>query len=538
MSTPAPTIVFNLPRQTAQIAIPGTTEPQVARGITIPVASNPAVTNQEAHAERRKRNELRSQARFRENSLIMSEIASVEFSLMSSKEIDKIAVVNITDKSDNGPETVRSLKMGPHNDSQVCDTCSNDLKNCPGHYGKIVIPRIMHPLCIKSIEACLSSVCNSCSGLPLTREEMEQKGILRMRGEKRLQAIKELVKELRKTCTRYVGRTDVEPCKPNPIYLSVTENKEDYRLHYTWSEKDKRVFSLPPDTPSNAPADHQSIYKILNCISTTDAELLGFSGNSHPRNMIIDRLIVIPYCSRPDLTFGDKFQPDDFTFIYKEIVSKVIQYRQAKDNEAAAEIALKNVYYIISHLMKNDGKYHQGGRRVPNDVVKRLQGKSGIVRSNIMGKRVNFAGRTVIGPGHNMRVDQTGIPREMAKKLTRPVRVLELNRAELQAKYDAGDVKHITMQSGKWAGVRRSVTDAFRKEFVDYRLQIGDIVERMLQDGDIVLVNRQPTLHKQNILATRAVIIDDRIIRLNLSLTSPQNADFDGKRRHSLLFQL
>ena len=519
---------LGLSRQSAQAGIPGITEPRLVPGITIPLAPEVSSTGLDAPGERRRHKELRAQARLREESLILAEIKEVAFSLYSTKEIDELAVVNITSTNDHGPKTVRDPKMGPQTDSQVCETCSQNLKDCPGHYGKIVLPRLMHPLCVKTIEMTLSCVCNSCSGILASRADLEAAGILRMRGEKRLQAAKDLVKTMRKSCNRYSGRQDVVACGPNPTYLSINENKDRYRLYYSYTEKGPS-FPLPPDVPPNSEPDAKSIYKILNNISVTDAGLLGFAEESHPRNMIFERLLVPPYCARPDLTYADRFQPDDLTFIYKAIVSKVIEYNEQINNEAAMDIALTNLYWVITHLMKNDGKYAQGGRRVLTDIKKRIQGKGGIVRQNIMGKRVNFAGRTVIGPGHNLRVDQIGIPRLMAVKLTRPITVLDLNRAELQAKYEAREIKYITMKSGSSAGVRRAITESFEREFPYYRLQLGDVAERILQDGDVVLFNRQPTLHKQNIMAAHATIHDDRIIKLNLSHTSPQNADFDGR---------
>jgi DNA-directed RNA polymerase II subunit RPB1 len=521
-----------LTRRIEPIAVPGANPAQANTSLSIPVPPDNQrnTTNsgqvRPSYQTVKQQQQLRARARRREESLNLSEIESVEFSLYSTEEIDAHAVVNVSSPEEYGPGTVRDLKMGPHNKSQPCDTCSSDLDGCPGHYGKIIIPRLMHPLAVNSIILVLSCVCNSCGGLLVTRSEIEQAGINRLRDEKRLKAIKELVKKLSRNCQRYKDIPGARNCDPNPVYTSLKENKDDYRLAYTYPGGDKKTkYYRLPDVPLNS--DENSIYKILDAISETDAETLGFT-NTHPRNMIIERMVVIPWCARPDLFQGNRFHPDDLTTMYRDIVRDVKAYNDPKNSEAAKDADLRTLYWHIIRFMKNDGKYSQGGVKIYTDVKKRIQGKTAIVRANIMGKRVNFAGRTVIGPAAYLRVDQIGIPRLMAMKLTRPVKVNGMNRAELQEKLDSGKVIHIEMKNGPSAGFRQLISDSFRQRFPNYRLNLGDVVERMLEDGDLVLFNRQPSLHRHSILAAYAKIIDDRIVRINLSVTTPLNADFDG----------
>lgn len=461
--------------------------------------------------------------------MILSEIESVEFNLYSTAEIDEYAVVNVTNPEPYGSASVRDLKMGPHNESQPCDTCSSDMRGCPGHYGKIIIPRLMHPLAVNSIILTLSCVCNSCGGLLVNRAEIERAGINRLREEKRLQAIKDLVEKLGRRCKRYEGVPGYRQCEPQPRYHSYreyTKDKFEYRLPYSYAGKAKKtIYFRAPDVPIDS--TENSIYKILDAISQEDAITLGFT-DTHPRNMIIERMIVIPYCARSDVYQGDKFWPDDLTSMYQDIIKKARIYYDPNISEALKETTIRDLNFNITRFMKNDGSYTQGGVKVYVDVKKRIQGKTAIVRANIMGKRVNFAGRTVVGPGAYLRVDEVGIPRLMAVKLTRPIVVTDYNKEELQAKYDNNKVMHITMYGGHFSGQRVMVNDILRQRYPDYQLNEGDIVERMLEDGDLVLINRQPTLHKQNILACYAKIIDDRVVRINLSVTTPLNADFDG----------
>jgi len=513
--------VAGLARRFASISVPGITEPQIVSNITVPQApSDPPHGRTIAQRRNPQRfQQLRANARRREQQLPLLEIEAVDFNLYTTEEIDLYAVVNVTEPGDYGPGTVRDTRMGPYDDTIPCDTCSKDIRGCVGHMGKIILPQLMHPLAINDIILVLSCICNSCTKLLVTKSELDREGITRMTGHKRLQAIKELVKRLGRQCQQVASDPTIVKCDVNPIYAKPKDIKDDYLLAYTYpGRKDKTPFFKTPS----------EVYEILRHISDEDAQLLGFTQGSHPKDMIIDRLIVIPYCARPDLYQGEKFFPDDLTTMYMDIVKKVRQYNDPTIGEAEKTSHLKDLYFKVSHFMRNDGRYSQGNVKVYTDVKKRIQGKSAIIRGHLMGKRVNFAGRTIVGPAAYLRVDEVGIPRQMAVKLTRPIRVLEMNRPELQAKYDDGRVTHITPVSGPLAGSRVLITDQWRQRNPDRRLQIGDIIERILEDGDIVLINRQPTLHKQNILAVHAKIIDDRIVRINLSVTTPLNADFDG----------
>jgi len=522
-------IIINLTRRFVSIQAPSI--PSVSSDLTIPQAPDTSIVSPISNVDRtiyenrKHQQRLRTRARQRESQLPSLTVEEVVFELYSTAEIDAYSVVNISSGPSEeskkkwpaeGPNSVRDLHLGPRNDSEICDTCFKDLRGCPGHFGKIVIPKIMHPLSIQIIILVLSCVCNVCGSLLLSKEDIIREGIHRLTKKRRLQAINKLIQKLGVHCKKNTN----EKCSVNPIYSSLRENKDEYKLAFVYPGRDKseKFYRTPGD-----------VYKILNSISNEDAELLGFVYGSHPRSLIMERMLVIPYCARPDVTQTQlgKYFPDDLTTMYCEIACCADRYR-VSTNEADKEKQLKDLNFKITHFMKNDGRYSQGGVKVYTDLKKRVQGKTAIVRGNIMGKRVNFAGRTVFGPGAFLRVDQIGVPRLMASKLTRPILVTEFNRAESQSEYDDGKVTHITPQSGKFEGSRIPVTEQYKQLYPDYRLQSGDIIERMLKDGDLVLLSRQPILSKHSFVALYVVLIDDRIIRINLSITTPLNADFDG----------
>ncbi len=521
MSDTGPNLA-QLTRKIASFAVPGVTEPKAESHLLFKSLEDAVLPKQNNSDEQKRRlQRMRAEARRRENELGFAQIESLGFNLFTTEEIDALSVVDINRPEKDGAHTVRDLHLGPHNESQICETCSGDFRSCYGHYGKINLPKLMHPLAISHIILVLSCVCNSCGGLLLSESDIVTAEINRLTGLRKLQAIKELTSRLSKGCNRYQNVPGVSPCQGGiPIYGSVKEmtTVKDYKLPYKFSKKGTKMFRSPNE-----------IYKILDSISDSDAELLGFVHDSHPRSLIIDRFLVIPYCARPDLYTDDHLHPDDISTIYSDIVKKSNQYFDPSVPVTEKENIIKELYFSIRHFMRNEGGlYKQGTNKIYTDITTRLQGKTGLIRAHMMGKRVNFAGRTVAAPGGYLRVDEIGVPEAMCVRLTRPVMVTELNRAELQSKYESRRVLYIIPRAGKFAGNRIMITNQFVQENLNYQIQIGDTVERTLQEGDIVLANRQPTLHRQSVLALRVKPVKMRAILANLSITSPLNLDFDG----------
>ena len=139
-----------------------------------------------------------------------------------------------------------------------------------------------------------------------------------------------------------------------------------------------------------------------------------------------------------------------------------------------------------------------------------------------MGKRVDFSARTVITPDPNLSIDQVGVPRSIAQNLTVPEIVTPLNIEWLQELIRRNAAKYIIWDTGDRIDLR------FHPKPSDLRLQCGYIVERHMMDEDLVVFNRQPTLHKMSMMAHRVKVLPWSTFRLNLSVTTPYNADFDG----------
>ena len=227
------------------------------------------------------------------------------------------------------------------------------------------------------------------------------------------------------------------------------------------------------------------------------------------------------------------------------------------------------MFRVLTTFNNGQGKAKNttNGRPIKG-IKERLTGKDGQIRNNMMGKRCNQTGRTVIGPGPHLRMGEIGLPRLMANNLTVPVVVNRYNIDKLQNMVDSGKINTIRkdggervinikryrmgtrllpndviIRSGKhiaFDGVNKLILkgDKIKRNGVVlskvkhsnrlYKISIGWVIDRPLEDNDYVLLNRQPTLHKASMLAMKIKISNHKTIQMNLSITKPFNADFDG----------
>src|ERR1700722_15981880 len=157
-------------------------------------------------------------------------------------------------------------------------------------------------------------------------------------------------------------------------------------------------------------------------------------------------------------------------------------------------LQLSVAMYINSEL---PGVPSQPGQKPIRGFVQRLKGKQGRFRGNLSGKRVDFSGRTVISPDPNLRIDEVAVPERVAKILTYPERVTLHNQEVLrQAVRNGWDVPPgANFVTGGTSGLKKFLKFGNRNAIAD-GLKIGDVVERHIVDGDVVLFNRQPRLHK------------------------------------------
>lgn len=228
-----------------------------------------------------------------------------------------------------------------------------------------------------------------------------------------------------------------------------------------------------------------------------------------------------PHVRPPLFVNGELRGENDLTYRLQNIIRKNKSMSELKRCKRPEEIinqgreALQNaVTGYINHEKLGPTRRARNKREYAS-LESRIKKKNGRIRSNLMGKRSNFTARCVITGDDNLTLSEIGVPISVARTLTIPVKVTDYNKFNLQELVDNGDTKYVTAKDGSRSS-KRSI------------LEVGCLVERYLQDGDIVLFNRQPSLHKQSLMGHTVRILPYSTFRMNVACTSPYNADFDG----------
>ncbi|KAF8737375.1 hypothetical protein AX14_012969 [Amanita brunnescens Koide BX004] len=312
--------------------------------------------------------------------------------------------------------------------------------------------------------------------------------------------------------------------------------KEGLKLfvHYKKTkDDDEDIKSLQPDKRLFTPSE---VYTTFKKMSDSDLHLLGLSDEyARPEWMILTVLPVPPPPVRPSIAVdgGAMRSEDDLTYKLGDIIKASANVRRCEQEGAPAHVINEFEQLLQFHVatyMDNDiagvpQALQKSGRPV-KAIRARLKGKEGRLRGNLMGKRVDFSARTVITGDPNLELDEVGVPRSIAMNLTYPERVTPYNIAYLQELVRNGPTvypgaRYVVRDTGERIDLR------YNKR-ADAHLQYGWIVERHLKDGDFVLFNRQPSLHKMSMMSHRVKLMPYSTFRLNLSVTPPYNADFDG----------
>ena len=278
--------------------------------------------------------------------------------------------------------------------------------------------------------------------------------------------------------------------------------------------------------------------KLLRRIRQTDRELLGLKSAS-PESFLWQHIPAPPVCIRPSVGQEGATTEDDITAKLGDIVAANSQLREALQKGAPVQSVVEHWDYLSLQLAMYINSDVPGlakgefGKSI-RGFVQRLKGKQGRFRGNLSGKRVDFSGRTVISPDPNLSIDEVAVPVLVAKNMTYPEVVNENNIHKLRSRVRNG--------AKTWPGanyVEKMPTESSLQPirlFLRYGnlkhiaadLKEGDTVERHLEDGDIVLFNRQPSLHKLSILSHFVKVRPHRTFRLNECVCNPYNADFDG----------
>ncbi|KAF2676541.1 DNA-directed RNA polymerase I subunit RPA1 [Lentithecium fluviatile CBS 122367] len=269
-------------------------------------------------------------------------------------------------------------------------------------------------------------------------------------------------------------------------------------------------------------------------------------------------IIVPPNRYRMEDKTGDSIAECPRNNLYKNILNACESMRQitnemhGQDNEAGyrrrdfgdLQAIWVNLQGAVNALIDRDANPVQGaaGRANADGIKQQLEKKEGLFRKNMMGKRVNFAARSVISPDPNIETNQIGVPPVFAKKLTYPEPVTNHNFYDLKEAVLNGPDKWpgavaIENEFGQVVSLRKKNYEE-RQALANQLLAPSSThvngsknkkVHRHLNNGDIVIMNRQPTLHKPSMMAHRArVLPGEKTIRMHYANCNTYNADFDG----------
>lgn len=428
---------------------------------------------------------------------------------MSAEEVATYSVVsvNTTDLFEkNVPKSngLYDLRMGTLTKNYDCQTCNCDFVNCPGHFGHIELTEPMfNPSFIKTVVKVLNCVCVRCSSLLVAPSTSYKRSSMKFKA----------VHDACKKTTSCPGCSFVQP----RIVL------DNWLLYFQFSEPDTNVVT-------KTQVSARRVFHILRKISDDTVSQMGMNPSfSHPKNMIISNLLVPPPVVRPSVVVdGNSRTQDDLTLKLCEIIKANANLLTGDSEEAKVQLQYHINTYMDNELPGTSQATQRTGRPIKS-ICQRIRTKEGRVRGNLMGKRVDYSARTVITAEPNISLDELGVPVVIARNLSVSETATSFNIETLQSCVDNGESPSSYKAVGA-KGVWNSETSTFKDlRFArNVRVQIGDVVERHLRDGDVVVFNRQPTLHRMSMMGHRVKVMTGSTFRLNLSATTPYNADFDG----------
>ncbi|KAN0062318.1 DNA-directed RNA polymerase III subunit C1 (rpo31) [Thecaphora frezii] len=489
-------------------------------------------------------------------------IKHIQFGVLSQQDIVNMSEIEVTTRdlytigeAERKPVAngVLDRRLGISDKNSLCETCHLKMADCVGHYGyiKLVLP-VFHVGFFKHIVGILQSICKNCAHVLL--DESDRRKYLRrfrrpnLENLQRTRTFKEVNTRARKVlyCPKcgYTNGTVKKQGQLKIVHEKFRAKKtatelEEFRNTFATNIKMGNGDITPHLSKAQEDLNPLKVLDLFKRISDEDCELLGLRPEfGRPEEYIWQYICVPPVCIRPSVAQDGATNEDDVTIKLTEIIftNSLLKIGLVKGGKGTTTsqlvqqwdfLQLTVALYINSEL---PGVPSQPGQKPSRGFCQRLKGKQGRFRGNLSGKRVDFSGRTVIGPDPNLKIDEVAVPERVAKILTYPERVFEHNIERMRQAVRNGTDVHPGanyLQDGK-TGFKRFLKFPGMREELAQKLRVGDIVERHVRDGDIVLFNRQPSLHKLSIMSHRAKVRPWRTFRLNECACNPYNADFDG----------
>ena len=461
-------------------------------------------------------------------SINCSKVIGIQFSILSPEEIRKSSVAEITSRDTyiNNKPVIGGLfdpRMGVLEPGLICPTDGLDYMQTPGYAGHIELARpVFYIQYLSTIQKCMKCVCFKCSKLLVSKDKYKQ--ALKLQGEARWKYVFALCGKV-KRCgdDSEDGCGTLQPSKIRKEGLATifAEWKND------GNDSEPIIIKVTPEM----------VLKNFKRISDDDVTFMGFSPlYSRPDWMICQVMSVPPPAVRPSVKHdAQQRSEDDLSHILVNIIKTNKTLQDKIQNNAPSNViddwTTVLQYYIatqVDNKIPGVASVAQRSGRPLKSIKDRLNGKGGRMRGNLMAKRVDFSARSVITADPNISIRELGIPMKVAKNITKPVIVNKINKNFLTKLIQNGpDVwpgaKMLEKQNGEVITLRYYLD---RNSIV---LEEGDTVHRHMMDGDAILFNRQPTLHRMSMMCHIARIMKrGDTFRMNVADTKPYNADFDG----------
>lgn len=435
---------------------------------------------------------------------ISKKIGEIKFSLLSPEQIKKLSVAKVVTPElydiDGYPVDggLMDLRLGAIDPGVRCRTCGGRIKECLGHPGSIDLAKsVMHLKYIPLVEICLRSFCESCGKLMLEDKDLEKYSPAE-RAKK--------AKDCKRCPHCQEDQEKVKLDKPTSFYKGKT------RIFPT--EIRERLVNIPNEELAKIGVDPNT---------------------ARPEWAILTGLLVPPVTVRPSIILetGERSE-DDLTHKLSDII-RANQRLWENLNAGAPEVIIEDLWDLLQYhvttffdnsVARVPPARHRSGQPLKT-ISERIKGKEGRIRKNIAGKRVNYSGRTVISPDPNLRINEVGVPFEIAKVVTVSETVTDLNKEKLSELIRNGDTWPGANYVVRPDGRKKKVTKELTEELIE-EIKPGYKVDRHLADGDVVLFNRHPSLHRASLMAHFVKVLPGRTFRMHPGAAEPYGADYDG----------
>ena len=493
-------------------------------------------------------------------------IAKIYYNVLGEQETRRLSALpcHSMRRGHNNTFGINDPRLGVCHRGKLCATCGLPQAECVGHPGHVELAApVFHLGFFTTVLRITRTICKSCSHVLLTEEEKvyyrrKLNALKSLDPLSRIAMAKGIQEDAYKTrsCPNCGGiNGTVRRVRPLRIvhekYSVVLREREAANNEDTL---DLFISTLQAAADRNPEVEHGKRYaqdvldpfrvrELFRAIPTEDVCLLGLDAGVTPEDLMMSTLMIPPVCTRPSgpAQIGSGEREDELSIHYSEILRANEELKNTQHDPAAYQEAWDLLQTNTARLL--DGALPGFPLRLKQQEMKgfaqRMKGKHGRFRGNLSGKRVDFSGRSVISPDPNLAIDEIAIPLRVARILTYPQRVYPHNLEQMRQMVRNGPDRHpgaVTVTFTR-EGTCKGLLFQRERDANAEKLSVGDVVERHLINGDLVLFNRQPSLHRISMMCHRARVLPYRTLRFNECCCSPYNADFDGDEMNIHLVQ-